>query len=73
MNSVHSHLLNMNITAHFKYGCDAIPKNVVKQVLPHTSNAYFYFWHPFSMIITMFRVFFFYCCMANKSIVFWLF
>lgn len=35
MNSVHSHLLNMNITAHFKYGCDAIPKNVVKQVLPH--------------------------------------
>lgn len=56
MNSVHSHLL-MNFTAHFEYGCDAIPKNVVKQVLPHTWNAYFYFWHPFSIIITMFRSF----------------
>lgn len=35
MNSTHFHLL-MNFTAHFEYGCDAIPKNVVKQVLPHT-------------------------------------
>lgn len=55
MNSTHFHLL-MNFTAHFEYGCDAIPKNVVKQVLPHTRNAYFYFWHPFS--VTMFRGFF---------------